>query len=336
MKAITQPTDRDARFVSALSEDPTTPTDLRDAADILEAGAIIGEARTHTRDHIRKGLLQIERWMEIKQRKPWKLVKQTWEEWAPSNLYYSARYINDMIDNAHKIGPEAMQAMLDAEVSLRKIIAVRRAATEGKIRIEGTVIYVGRDAIDIAKNREDAEALYNTLYEERRIERESLERAEDRLKQQQEASQKLLGNQYVLIERQKVEIRSLRELPAPEELQSEAECETWRAAREALEVCGLRIASLVGLVHKDGVTDAFRARIVGQLRAMQTWLNTAILETSEILPPEIDIPIELERQACAISATLTDGQLGAVRQYVAAKAALVSGSESNGDGHVTA
>src|SRR5574337_1141392 len=148
------------------------------AEEILEAGIVIGQARLHTREHVREGLAQIERWMEIKRRKPWKLVKQSWEEWAQPNLYYSDTYIDEMIKSAHKIGPEAVQAMLDAEVSLRKIIAVRRAATEGKIRIEGAVIHIGREAIDITKNREDAEALYNTLYEERRIEREGREKAE--------------------------------------------------------------------------------------------------------------------------------------------------------------
>lgn len=288
---------------------------------IAPAMQCAGKAQAYTEVHIRYGLLMIKEWMEVKAAKPWKLVGQTWEEWAQPNLRRSYKTIDEAIKNIEKFGEGAYEMLEAADLSIRDIIGLRRAITRGEVGLDGHALIVGRDRIDMDRHPEQIQALVSRLREQTHAKDEAIAAKDAELARHKDAAQKLLANQHELIDTQKAVIRRLRELPSPEELQSAEERESWRAAREALEVCGLRIGSLVGLVRRDGATDAFRARIIGQLRAMQTWLNAAIMEAAEILPPDVDLPIEMERQACAISATLTDGQLDTVRQYVAAKSA---------------
>lgn len=331
-----------ARPTRALSETVSDEQRML-AAQTQEAGAAtvrqrerrIGRAQGLTVAQYMITLAQVQQWIEVKQDQPWLAEGLRWEEWAPINLGYSDTHIDQAIKNVHKLGPQNYEMLQQIGATQRQIAAIRRGVEAGDVEIEGTTISIGRLRFDLARDREQVKAYLVEMRAVTKSKDEQIEKAEAALTGHQELARKSAEALIAARDALKAEVERFKQLPPPVDLASDTDRESWRAARQALAECDVRVASLAALAADPQRTDVLRARVMGHLRTLKGWIQAAEDEIAEQMPPEWADIIETEQADCALAPALPREIVEEVRERVRAKGGLTLVADtgaSNGHG----
>jgi len=289
----------------------------------------VGYARLVTAQRVEAQLAELGLWARIKAAKPWKAVGQTWEEWAEPNLGCSYKTIDRAIEARITIGEPTLKLLMEFDITKTQVRALCRAVRQEGLQIEGTVIRDGEIVINIAT--EPARALDylerrdvadRARQEELRILKEESKAKDTRLAEHQEMARKEATLRHELLDAKQAQIRALSQLHPPADLAADADRKSWRAARQALGECDLHVAALAALAADPQRTDVLRARVVGHLRMLQGWIQAAVDEIAEQMPPEWAPTIEAEEAECAVAPALPQEIVEEIRQRTRAKGGL--------------
>lgn len=281
-------------------------------------------------------LMQIQAWIEVKAAQPWKAEGLRWEEWAPIHLGYSDTYIDHAIRDVHKIGPQNYDMLQQIGATRAQIMAMRRGIDSGDVQIDDTTISIGRITFDLVKDRERAQAYLSEMKAALDAKDKEGKRKDETLAQHQQLARERDARYLEQLKAKDAQIRALSQLDPPADLASDVDRESWRAARQALGECDLRVSGMAALAADPTRTDVLRARVMGHLRMLHGWIEAAMGEIAEQMPPEWADIIEAEQADCAVAPALSREMIDEVKERVKAKGGLmlVAGTGAS-NGHDT-
>lgn len=223
----------------------------------IEDGILTGRAQAITVTRVEQRFRELQQWLLIKQRQPWKRVGQSWEEWAEPNLGYSYKTIDEAIRDHEKLGDPLMQLLVELDVKKQQIRMLRRALEAGTVRIEGTAIIDGRLRLDVASDADRVKAYIDTLKAEKAVLAEELDGARQQQVKKDAASEKREAKLHELLEAKDQTIAHYTMTPESTALGTEADARFWPHLKDWQKEMELRFLQVDALLGAEGHSAGF-------------------------------------------------------------------------------
>lgn len=256
-----------------------------------------------------------------------------WEQVCEESLPKCRRSIDHYLDTLETFGDGLYEPILDITTRAERVQA-RRMLRSGQLRLDGDCLVIG--GRKVRNTPEEAHTILEIIRESMAREeaaKEEATKARAALKAQQEGAQKHFVALKEALAASQQQVRALSQLTPPDDLATDADRDSWRAARQTLADCDVRVAALASLAADPARTDVLRARVMGHLRTLQGWIQAAVDEIAEQMPPEWAPTIEAEEADCAIAPAMPPEMIEDLRQRTRAKGGLALVSAGHHNGH---